>query len=137
MKRFTKLCVTVAAVSALPTMAHAEDPSQSFAIRAYVPEYCEIDSNPVQLSEGTGFQTGSVLEMCNGADGFQVVASYRELAPDEDVRLSYAGFTRQLNPTGWTPVANRMGAKFGIRQLGVQYAALQTPLAINLTITYF
>jgi hypothetical protein len=115
----------------------AENGKGSFAIRVTVPEYCEIDSDPVVLSEGDGYRTGSVLEMCNGADGFQVAASYRQLSPTESVRLNYAGSTRQLNATGWTPVANRMGAKYGIRPIGVQYADLETPLAINLTITYF
>lgn len=115
----------------------ADGGKSSFAVRVTVPEYCEIDSDPVVLSEGSGFETGSVLEMCNSADGFQVVASYRELTPAESVRLNYAGSTRMLNRTGWTPIANRMGAKYGIRPIGVQYADLEAPLAINLTITYF
>ncbi len=119
------------------TAMAAESGKGSFAVRATVPEYCEIDSAPLVLSEGDGFQTGSVLEICNSADGFQVVASYRELTAGESVRLNYAGSTRQLNRAGWTPVANRMGAKYGIRPIGVQYADLESPLAINLTITYF
>lgn len=109
----------------------------SFAVRVVVPSYCEINSDPVVLTGGSGFQTGSVMEMCNSPDGFQVVASYRELTPGENVQLNYAGYTRQLNPTGWTPVVNRIGAKFGVRPIGVQYAALEAPLAINLTITYY
>ncbi len=138
---FVRLCAATTIFSSALLLgnpaAAAETAKGSFAVRAVVPAYCEISSDPVQLSEGSGFQSGSVMELCNSADGFQVVASYRELAPSEQVRFSYAGLSRQLNASGWTPVANRVGAKFGMRPIGVQYSALQSPLAINLTITYF
>ncbi|RJF93371.1 hypothetical protein [Sphingomonas cavernae] len=128
--------IGAALAGATPAFA-AETASGSFAVRLVVPERCEINSSPLLVSEGNGFQTGSVFESCNVQEGFQVVANYRQLAANEHVLFSYAGTTRQLGAHGWTQVANRTGAKFGTRPISVQHSGLTEPLAINLTITHF
>lgn len=135
--KYAALAATVAALCSGGSVMAQETAKGSFAVRVVVPSYCEINSDPLVLTGGMGVETGSVMEVCNSPDGFQVVASYRELTPSENVQLNYAGFTRQLNQAGWTPVVNRMGAKFGIRPVRVQYAGLESPLSIDLTITYY
>ena len=136
-----RLCSTFAVIapwifSGGPALAD-DTAHGSFDVRAVVPVYCEINSDAIVLQGSEGYQVGSVMEICNAPDGFQVAASYRELTQAEQVNLNYAGVSRRLSRSGWTPVTNRMGAKFGLRPIGVQYAALEAPLAINLTITYF
>lgn len=137
MKRFTGLCIAAAAVTAWPTFALANEPSQSFNVRVHVPEYCEINASTLFTSDGDGFASGTVFESCNTQEGFQVVASHRPLEEDEAVAFNYAGQLSYLRLDGWSQVANRTGAKFGTRPIGVQYSRLATPLAINLTITTF
>lgn len=135
MKRFTGLCMATVAISSFPTAGWAAEPSQSFDIRLRVPEYCEINASTLLASEGNGFATGTVFESCNTQEGYQVIASHRPLESSEAVAFNYAGELSYLRNDGWSQVANRTGAKFGIKPISVQYSALSTPLAINLTIT--
>lgn len=135
MKRFTGLCMATVAISSFPTAAWAADPSQSFDIRVRVPEYCEINASTLLTSDGNGFARGTVFESCNTQEGFQVVASHRPLEQSEAVAFNYAGELSYLHEGGWSQVANRTGAKFGMRPISIQYSGLSTPLAINLTIT--
>jgi hypothetical protein len=111
--------------------------SQGFRIQVQIPEYCEISASPILVSEENGLAVGSVFESCNIQEGFQVLASYRELLTTEAVAFTYAGHRTTLNKAGASQVANRVGAKFGNRPIAVQYQGLSSPLAINLTITYF
>ena len=138
MKAIHALCTAAIAAIALPQAAFAEDnASQSFRINVRVPAYCEINASAIIASEGDGIATGTVFESCNSGDGFQVVASHRELETSEVVAFNYAGQTSYLRQDGWSQVANRMGAKHGLRPIAVQYSGLTQPLAINLTITSF
>ena len=126
-------CVSVAFTSS-GAMA-AEAGKASFDVRVTVPEYCEINASTVLTSQGNGFASGTVFESCNTQEGFQVVASHRPLEQNEAVAFNYAGELTYLREDGWSQVANRAGAKYGLRPISVQYSGLSTPLAINLTIT--
>lgn len=117
-----------------PAMA-AESGKGAFDVRVTVPEYCEINASTLSTSEGNGFASGSVFESCNTQEGFQVIASHRPLGANEAVAFNYAGESTYLREDGWSQVANRTGAKFGMRPISIRYSALTAPLAINLTIT--
>lgn len=113
----------------------AESGKGAFDVRVTVPEYCEINASTLLTSEGNGFASGSVFESCNTQEGFQIIASHRQLEANEAVAFNYAGESTYLREDGWSQVANRTGAKFGMRPISVRYSALTAPLAINLTIT--
>lgn len=113
----------------------AESGKAAFDVRVTVPEYCEINASTLLTSEGDGFASGSVFESCNTQEGFQVIASHRPLEANEAVAFNYAGESTYLREDGWSQVANRTGAKFGMRPISIRYNALTSPLAINLTIT--
>lgn len=135
--KFYPAFLFIAGVSALSTSAAAEDASRGFQVSVTVPEYCEISSSDFLASTGDGFVSGSVFESCNVQSGFQVVASHRPLEQNEHATFSYAQEVRRLHSSGWSMVANRMGAQFGSRPISVQHTALSAPLAIHLTITTF
>lgn len=137
MKRVVVFTGLVALASFAPS-ARAEDAANgSFGMSAYVPEYCEISASPLLVSQGDGILTGSVLETCNTAQGYSVVASHRVLASNERIAFSYGGIESQLQSHGWTEVATRAGARYGMRQISVRHSSLASPLAIVLTVTTF
>ncbi len=137
MKRFAGLSV-LAALLSFATAARAEPAANgSFQMSAYVPEYCEISASPLLVSEGDGALTGTVLETCNSEHGYSVVASHRTLDSNERIAFSYAGIESQLQSHGWTEVATRAGARYGIRPISVRHTSLAKPLAIVLTVTTF
>ena len=138
MKAIHALCTAAIAAIALPQAAFAEDnASQSFRVTARVPAYCEINASAIVAASGDGVATGTVFESCNSQECFQVVASHRPLESGESVAFTYAGHVSNLRAEGWSQVANRVGAKHGMRPISVQYSGLAAPLAINLTITSF
>lgn len=136
MKQFIALVSGLGLIS-VPIAAAAQQPSQSFQVSARVPEYCEVNASPIVAQEGDGVADGTVFESCNTQQGFQVVASHRPLESGETVAFSYAGQTSYLQREGWSQVANRAGARYGVRPIQVRYSGLTTPVAINLTITSF
>lgn len=133
--RFCGAVALVSMVFASSAAMAADGGKASFDIRVTVPEYCEINASTVLTSDGNGFASGSVFESCNTQEGFQVIASHRPLEANEAVAFNYAGELTYLRDDGWSQVANRTGAKFGMKPISVRYTALATPLAINLTIT--
>lgn len=136
--RFAQLAIVACAFTGAASPAFAdESASGSFGVRVVVPAYCEVSTSPILLDQTDGFASGSVFESCNTQEGFQVMANYRELGLNERVDFSYAGMTSTLNAAGQATVANRVGAKFGVRPIGVSYSGLEAPLEINLTVTYF
>lgn len=135
--KFYATFLLFAGASALSTSAAAEDASRAFQVSVTVPEYCEISSSDVVASTGDGLVTASVFEACNVQSGFQVVASHRPLEQYEHATFSYAQEVRRLHSSGWSMVANRVGAQFGNRSISVQHTALSAPLSIHLTITTF
>jgi hypothetical protein len=131
---FTGLAVLASFASA----ARAETAANgSFRMSAYVPEYCEISAPPLLVPEGDGAFTGSVLETCNTQHGYSVVASHRALDASERIAFSYAGIKSQLQSHGWTEVATRAGARYGLRPISVRHTSLASPLVIVLTLTTF
>lgn len=132
------VAIAVAAMFGSSTGALAERAgTESFGVRLTVRESCEINTTDISTSDRNGMSSGSVFESCNTQEGFQVVAQHRWLETGERVAFNYAGQTSFLNADGWSPVATRLGAKFGRRFIGVRYTGLVQPLAIGLTITAF
>lgn len=117
--------------------AFGKDAESSFQVSASVPAYCDINASPLLAGKGDGLVTGSVFESCNTQGGFQIVASHRPLEANEWVMFDYAGNVRNLSASGWSEVASRAGAKYGMRPVGVRYTSLVAPLSINLTVTMF
>lgn len=140
MNHVVKLGTAIAALLALPCAAQAQGNDRagsSFGVSVVVPEYCEISASPLLVIPGDGLVTGTVLESCNTRMGFQVVASHRPLEASEQITFTYAGKSSYLQSHGWSEIANRPGARYGVRPISVHYTSLETPLAINLTITTF
>ena len=136
MKIYTVVALAIG-VAGLPAAALAQTPSGSFQVSVYVPEVCEINASEVFAAPGDGVVTGSVFESCNTQAGFQIVASHRPLESSEKATFSYANDARALDPSGWSMVANRVGAQYGVRPISLRHTSLSAPLAINLTITTF
>ena len=137
MKRLAVFPV-MAGLLSFATAAQAEPAANgSFQMSAYVPEYCEISAPPLLVSEGDGAFTGTVLETCNTEHGYSVIASHRTLDINERIAFSYAGIESQLQSHGWTEVATRAGARYGMRPISVRHTSLASPLAIVLTVTTF
>jgi hypothetical protein len=138
MTKLATCCITAFAFAAVSSAAQAENTgSQSMRVTARVPEHCEINASPILATSGNGVATGTVFESCNTQEGFQVVATYRPLESGERVAFNYAGNASYLHSDGWSQVANRVGAKYGVRPIAVRYTSLGSPLAISLTITSF
>lgn len=136
MKQYMILAM-VAGICGLPTAALAQNRSGSFEVSVNVPEVCEISASEMFVASGDGVVTGSVFESCNTQAGFQIVASHRPLEGGEAATLTYASDARALHSSGWSMVANRVGAQYGRRPVRLQYSSLSAPLSINLTITTF
>ena len=136
MDRFSLGLIASLALVSLSGAAFAgEGNSRSLGVSAKVNDSCQINASAIVAGAGDGTTSGTVSEACNSTNGFQIFASYRELAPNEDILLRFAGDTKLLNRNGWSHVANRTGAKLGVRPVSVQYRGLRMPLTINLTIT--
>ena len=136
MKLYTVLALVVGAAG-LPATALAQTQTGSFQVSVHVPEVCEINASEVFAAPGDGIVTGSVFESCNSQAGFQIVASHRPLESSEKATFSYANDARALHASGWSMVANRVGAQYGVRPISLRHTSLSAPLAINLTITTF
>lgn len=134
MKIYTILAMIVAG---LPTAALAQTPTGSFQVSVHVPEVCEINAPEVLAASGDGVVTGSVFESCNTQAGFQIVASHRPLERSESAIFTYANDVHALHASGWSTVANRVGAQYGVRPISLRHASLSAPLAVSLTITTF
>lgn len=120
------------------TAAQAETNANGFfQMSAHVPEFCEISASPLFATSGDGFVMGTVLESCNSQRGYSVVATHRSLANSELVTFSYAGVERQLQSDGWSEVANRAGARYGVREISLRHSSLASPLIISLTVTAY
>ena len=138
--RFRYLSATIALAATLSGSAAAlaeRTGSESFGVRAHVRETCEINASNIVANSGDGMATGSVFESCNTQEGFRVVAQHRWLEAGEQIAFNYAGQTSFLKTDGWSPVATRLGAKFGRRFIGVRHTGLVQPISIGLTITAF
>ncbi|PWG02219.1 hypothetical protein [Sphingosinicella humi] len=134
MNRLTLFCL---AASALPAAAQAEGgrASGGVPISVTVPEVCQIEASAISVDATTGLASGTVFEMCNSGRGFRVVASYRALEEGEQVRIYYAGETRQLDPSGISAVAYRAGPVADSVPVSVQSTGLVQDLAISLGLT--
>lgn len=136
MKLYTVLALVVG-VAGLPAAALAQTQSGSFQVSVHVPEVCEITASEVFAGSGDGVVTGSVFESCNTQAGFQIVASHRPLERSERATFTYANDVHALQANGWSLVANRIGAQYGVRPISLQHSSLSAPIAVSLTITTF
>lgn len=134
MNRLTLFCL---AVSVLPAAAQAEGGRASGGVRISitVPEVCQIEASAISVDAATGLASGTVFEMCNSARGFRVIASHRALEEGEQVRIDYAGETRQLDASGISALAYRAGPVADHAPVSVQSTGLVQDLAISLGLT--
>jgi len=117
-----------------PITANAES-SANIVIRAHVPQVCVISAATIEVPEGNNsFQT-TVIESCNGGQGYSILASHRSLTDQETAELSYGGQNVPLQATGLTNVTTRYGASHERINVIVDGKQLQQPLAINLSVT--
>lgn len=136
MDRSSNAWIAALALLAFPGTAYADGgTSRPVGVSVRVPDFCQINASALVAATGDGTTSGTVEEVCNNSDGFQLFASYRPLAPNENVSINFAGHSKALARDGWSHIANRAGAKLGVRPIGLDYRGLQTPLAINLTVT--
>lgn len=132
-----RLSMIAIAAAALPASAYAKPANGSFRTTAYVPEFCRISASPLVVSEDSGSLQGQVFEMCNSQHGYTVVAVHRPLDTKEHVDFEFAGKQSRLQSHGWSEIAQRTGARYGLRNVNVRYTDLSAPLAINLTVTAY
>jgi hypothetical protein len=136
MKLYTVLALVVG-IAGLPAAALAQTKTGSFQVSVHVPEVCEITASEVFAGSGDGVVTGSVFESCNSQAGFQIVASHRPLERSESAIFTYANDVHALHASGWSLVANRVGAQYGVRPISLRHSSLSAPIAVSLTITTF
>lgn len=131
MNRLILFCL---AASALPAAAQAEGGRSSAGLRisVTVPEVCQIEASGILVDSATGLASGTVYEMCNSGRGFRVVATHRSLAEGEQVRINYAGETRQLDASGISALAYRAGPVADRVPVSIQSTGLVQDLAISL-----
>lgn len=124
-------------VGVLSTGANAKPASSSFKVATVVPEFCQLAASDLTISDESGVLRGRVLEMCNGSNGYRIVAVHRELGENERVAFQFAGVRKSLRASGFSEIATRTGARYGQRDVNVTYEALRGPLEITLTVTVF
>ena len=130
-----RILIIAVVAAALPASANAKPASGGFRVATVVPEFCQLSASDLAVSEESGILHGQVLEMCNGSSGYRIVAQHRELDQRENVAFEFAGVQKPLQADGWSEIATRAGARFGLRDVNMRYDSLRAPLAITLTIT--
>ncbi len=121
-------------VAACSTAGQARGGSAGMQISAYVPEVCEIESTALVVDSQAGTTERSVFEMCNSGRQFRVIASYRALDDDEQVRINYGGEVHELDSSGMSDVGLRRGPMVRHVPISVQTSDLSQTLAISLGI---
>lgn len=119
----------------LSTGANAKPASSSFRVATVVPEFCQLATQDLTVSDENGILHGRVLEMCNGSSSYRIVAVHRELAEHERVTFQFANVEKSLQANGLSEITTRTGARYGERDVNVRYNSLRSPLKITLTIT--
>lgn len=120
----------------LPDVAQAnENAAAGVAISLTVPEVCQLTASDIVLSPSSTQATASIFEMCNGAGGFRIIASYRHLAAGEAIRVNYGGAITQLNAVGISEVALRAGPFVGAQRVAIQSSNLNDTLSISFGMT--
>lgn len=114
--------------------AASESATSGMRISLTVPEVCEISAQTIALQDTDGVTTGSIYEMCNSGQAFRIVASHRELAADEDVVVTYADETSNLQQSGISNIADRSGPSARAIPITITRSNLTGPLTISLGI---
>lgn len=129
-----RLSVIVLA-AACSTAAHANsDNSGGFALSAFVPEVCQIESSIIAVDVLDQTAHGTVFEMCNSGRGFRVIASYRTLGEGEEVEFDYGGDVRELDSSGMSDLAQHGGPVVRNVPVTIRASGLAQNLAISLGI---
>ena len=121
----------------LSTGASAQPASGTFKVATVVPEFCQLTASDLAVTDESGILRGQVLEMCNGSSGYRIVAFHRHLDEQEDVAFRFAGVTKSLRSNGISEIATQTGARYGVRDVDVEYDALRSPFSITLAITAY
>lgn len=125
--------VSCIACAAFPIPAQANSGgSAGFRISLVVPEICQIESSTMVVDASGGSASGTVFEMCNSGRGFRVMASHRALSAGEQVQINYAGEIRQLDSSGVSDVAQRVGPTVSNVPVTIQTNGLVQGIAISL-----
>ena len=129
--------IVLAIAGIVSTGANAKPASSAFGVATIVPEFCQLAASDLTVSDDSGVVYGRVLEMCNGTSGDQIVAVHRELKEHERVAFRFAGVQKSLRANGLSEIATRTGARYGERDVKIDYKSLRSPLEITLTVTAF
>jgi hypothetical protein len=127
-------CFGFAILASTVAQASSDDAASS-RLQARVPLVCEIDASDLLIDQSRQQITGTVFEACNGSGQFHVMASYRRLEDGERVHIDYGGAMTSLDPSGFSNVANRAGAKCGPVPVSINSAGLASPLVISFGLT--
>lgn len=130
-KNISLIGTAVAVFAVLPASAAAQE-SAGLRISLNIPEVCQIETSTITVDESGRAASGSVFEMCNSGRGFRVMASHRTLSSGEEVEISYAGKTSQLDSSGLSDVAYRSGPTVGQVPVLIQSTGLLQNLTISL-----
>lgn len=134
MKLIWAILITV--LSAWSTAASANsDGSADIGVSATVPLVCEVDSYSVVLDSTHERATGFIQEMCNGGNGFRMMATYRALDGGEQVQVDYGGQVSELGSSGLTQIAYRAGASFRTVPVTIETHGLSSSFAVSIGIT--
>lgn len=126
----------LSALFAWPAAANAKsDDSAGAGISATVPLVCEVSGYSVVLDSIAERATGYIREMCNGGNGFRMMATYRTLEMGEQVRVNYDGQLSQLGSSGLTQIAYRPGASSKMAPIVIETRGLSSSFAISIGIT--
>ncbi len=120
--------------AATPAMA-GERAQGGFRVSAQVPVSCKIEPGVFSAQDDNEVVTGTLFEACNTNRGFSVIATHRELAVGERVRVRYGRDTSDLNPGGFSLVAMRAGARFGPVPVTIQTGDIAQPISISFALT--
>jgi hypothetical protein len=103
-------------------------------VRAYVPALCFVQGDTISTEPGQ-LANGGVMEACNKAGGYTVVADYRPLDDDEDAVLQYDGQSIDLPHSG--EVVLHVSSRAAVREISYAFsqATLDQPLSLSLSIT--
>ncbi|MEW4448952.1 hypothetical protein [Qipengyuania sp. JC766] len=106
-----------------------------FNISVSVPEYCDIRANDFKAQSDGDFVVGEVFETCNHSRGFQVLASHRSLADEEQVEVDYGGIRASLERTGLSSITFRAGPRYGAVPVKIAAKNLTEVLQVSFSLT--
>ena len=123
----------LASTLATPAQA-AAGATGGFNISLEVPAVCDLSLPDLVVVDDKHVVTGEVQEFCNSSNGFQVIASHRQLNPNEVVGVDFDGESATLSKGGVSPIAFRSGARFGAVPFRIDAKHLEGSLAVSFSL---